>query len=38
MIIVTHNNLLANSLDRTLRIDDGTLAEDILNEPGYCCD
>jgi lipoprotein-releasing system ATP-binding protein len=38
MIIVTHNNLLANSLDRTLKIDDGTLAEDILNEPGYCCD
>ncbi len=31
MIIVTHNNLLANSLDRILRIDDGTLAEDTLN-------
>ncbi len=31
MVIVTHNNLLANSLDRTLRIDDGTLADDTRN-------
>ena len=31
MIIVTHNTTLANSLDRTLRIEDGILAEDNLN-------
>ncbi|MCD6187647.1 MAG: ABC transporter ATP-binding protein [Desulfuromusa sp.] len=31
MIIVTHNISLANSLDRTLRIEDGILAEDNLN-------
>ncbi|MFK5925645.1 MAG: ABC transporter ATP-binding protein [Desulfuromusa sp.] len=31
MIIVTHNISLANSLDRTLRIEDGILAGDILN-------
>ncbi|NOQ40964.1 MAG: ATP-binding cassette domain-containing protein, partial [Desulfuromusa sp.] len=31
MIIVTHNIALANSLDRTLRIEDGILAGDNLN-------
>ncbi len=31
MIIVTHNNPLANSLDRILRIEDGILAGDNLN-------
>lgn len=31
MIIVTHNISLANSLDRTLRIEDGILAGDNLN-------
>ena len=31
MIIVTHNNQLAASLDRVLRIEDGRLADDILN-------
>ncbi|MDX2478835.1 MAG: ABC transporter ATP-binding protein [Desulfuromusa sp.] len=31
MIIVTHNTPLANSLDRTLRIEDGILAGDNLN-------
>ncbi len=31
MIIVTHNNQLAASLDRVLRIEDGLLAKDILN-------
>jgi len=31
MIIVTHNTPLANSLDRTLRIEDGVLACDNLN-------
>jgi len=31
MIIVTHNNSLAASLDRVLRIEDGRLADDILN-------
>ncbi len=31
MIIVTHNRPLANSLDRTLRIEDGILAGDNLN-------
>ncbi len=31
MIIVTHNRPLANSLDRTLQIEDGVLAGDILN-------
>ena len=31
MIIVTHNNALAASLDRVLRIEDGLLADDILN-------
>lgn len=31
MIIVTHNNELAASLDRVLRIEDGLLAGDILN-------
>jgi len=31
MVIVTHNILLANSLDRTLRIEDGILTDDILN-------
>ena len=31
MIIVTHNTPLANSLDRTLQIEDGVLAGDILN-------
>lgn len=31
MIIVTHNNQLANSLDRVLRIDDGRLVGDNLN-------
>lgn len=31
MIIVTHNTSLANSLDRTLRIEDGILAGDDLN-------
>lgn len=31
MIIVTHNNRLAESLDRVLRIEDGRLVEDILN-------
>jgi lipoprotein-releasing system ATP-binding protein len=31
MIIVTHNTPLANSLDRMLQIEDGVLAEDILN-------
>ena len=31
MIIVTHNTTLANSLDRTLRIEDGILAGDNLN-------
>ena len=31
MIIVTHNQALANSLDRTLRIEDGIVAGDNLN-------
>ncbi len=31
MIIVTHNRELAASLDRTLQIEDGYLADDILN-------
>lgn len=31
MIIVTHNRALAASLDRTLQIEDGCLADDILN-------
>ncbi len=31
MIIVTHNNRLAESLDRVLRIEDGRLVDDILN-------
>ena len=31
MIIVTHNASLASCLDRTLRIEDGLLASDILN-------
>ena len=31
MIIVTHNQALANSLDRTVRIEDGVLVENILH-------
>jgi len=31
MVIVTHNTALANSLDRTLRIEDGVIAGDELN-------
>jgi ABC-type lipoprotein export system ATPase subunit len=31
MVIVTHNISLANSLDRTLRIEDGVVAGDELN-------
>jgi len=31
MIIVTHNQALASSLDRTVRIEDGVLIEDILH-------
>lgn len=31
MIIVTHNNALAASLDRVLKLEDGVLAADVLN-------
>ena len=31
MVVVTHNAALAASLDRVLRIEDGQLADDVLN-------